>query len=92
MRNYEAVEQWAAAVNADKAYEEITRLKQKYPWLRCDESMALITKMYTDLPKLINIIKAQEKQDAIHREFVRVSRLADDAIVRAVASKAGITL
>lgn len=92
MKNYEAVEQWAAGVNADKAYEEITKLKQKYPWLKCDESFALIAKMYTDLPKVINIIKLQEKQNAMHREFVRVNQLAEEAIVHAVAHKAGITI
>jgi hypothetical protein len=92
MRNYEAVEQWAAVVNADKAYNEITKLREKYPWLKCDESYNLIAKMYTDLPKIIQIIKSQEKQNAIHREFVRVNRIADDAIIHAVAAKAGITL
>lgn len=92
MKNYEAVEQWAATINADKAYSEITQLKLKYPWLKCDESYNLIAKMFTDLPKLINIIKSQEKQNAIHREFIRVNQVADEAIVKAVAEKAGITL
>lgn len=92
MKNYQAVEQWAANVNADKAYSEICKLREKYPWLKCDESYKLISELYTDLPKLIEIIKQQEKQAAMHREFVRVSRIADEAIVHAVAAKAGITL
>ena len=92
MKNYQLVEQWAAGVNADKAYDEISKLRLKYPWLKCDESYKLICEMYTDLPKIINIIKAQEKQNTVHREFVRVSRMADEAIVYAVADKAGITL
>jgi hypothetical protein len=48
--------------------------------------------MYVDLPKMENIVQLQEKQAAIHREFIRVSRIADEAIVHAVAAKAGITL
>lgn len=92
MRNYEAVEQWAAVVNADKAYNEITKLREKYPWLKCDETYNLVVKMYTDLPKIIQIIKSQEKQNAIHREFIRVNQIADEAIVHAVAAKVGITL
>ena len=92
MKNYQAVEQWASGVNADKAYAEINKLREKYPWLKCDESFTLITKMYTELPKLINIIKHQEKQNAIHREFIRINQIADEAIVHAVSAKAGITL
>lgn len=92
MTNTEAVEQWAATLNADKAYNEIIKLKEKYPWLKCDESYLFITKMYTDLPMISDIVGQQEKQNAIHRQFVRVSQIADTAIVYAVAEKAGITL
>jgi hypothetical protein len=92
MTNYEAVRQWAATVNADKAYEEISRLKEKYPWLKCDESFKLISKMYTDLPKIANIIRFQEKQNAMHRKYVEVSKIADEAIIMAVAEKVGIKL
>lgn len=92
MKNYEAVRQWAATLNADKAYAEITALKAKYPWLKCDESFKLIAKMYTDLPKIGNIVQLQEKQAAIQREFIRVNQLTDEAIIRAVADKAGIQL
>jgi hypothetical protein len=92
MKNYEAVQQWAATLNADKAYSEISKLREKYPWLKCDESFELIAKMYTDLPKIANIIKHQEKQNAIHRMFVDVNKMADAAIIHAVAEKAGIQL
>lgn len=92
MTNYEAVKQWTATLNADKAYEEISKLKLKYPWLKCDESFNLIAKMYMDLPKIANIIQFQEKQNAMHRKFVEVSRIADEAIVKAVAEKVGIQL
>jgi hypothetical protein len=92
MTNYEAVKQWTATLNADKAYDEMVKLKAKYPWLKCDESFKIISRMYVDLPKMGNIVLLQEKQAAIQREFVRVSRIADEAIVHAVAAKAGIEL
>lgn len=87
MKNYEAVEQWAAGVNMDRAYNEITKLKSKYPWLKCEETLAFMMKLSMDLPKIINIIKHQEKQNAMHREFVRVSKIADEAIVKAVKAQ-----
>jgi hypothetical protein len=92
MKNYEAVNQWAATLSADKAYAEITALKAKYPWLKMDASIALITRMYTDLPKIANIIKMQEKQNAMHRKFVEVSRIADEAIVTALIEQYKIKL
>jgi hypothetical protein len=92
MKNYEAVAQWAATLNADAAYQEIARITQKHPWIRLDKSFEFIEKMRSDLPKIQEIVKQQEKQNAIHREFVRVSQMADAAIVTAVASKAGIEL
>lgn len=87
MRNYELVHQWAAAVNMDKAYKEITYLKQKYKWLQCEETLTFMMKLSIDLPNIIEIIKQQEKQNAMHREFVRVSKIADEAIVNAIAHK-----
>lgn len=87
MKNYQAVEQWAATINADKAYDEISKLRLKYPWLKCDETYKAIVKLYTDLPKIINIIKLQEKQNAMHRQFIHVNKLADEAIVKAIAEK-----
>jgi hypothetical protein len=87
MKNYEAVQQWAAGVNMDKAYKEIIQLKQKYKWLPCEETLAFMMKLSDDLPKIIQIIKQQEKQNAIHREFVRVSKIADEAIVLGIKAK-----
>jgi predicted dithiol-disulfide oxidoreductase (DUF899 family) len=92
MKNHQAVNQWIASINPERAYDELTRLRKKYPWLKCDESYAMLAKLMIDLPKLNEIIKQQEKQLALHNEFIRVSRMADEAIVHAVASKAGITL
>jgi hypothetical protein len=92
MKNYQAVDQWAATLNADKAYEEITRLRQKYPWLKCDESFEFIAKLYMDLPRIANIIKSQEKQNAMHREFIRVSQIADQAIILGVAERLGVKI
>lgn len=92
MKNYEAVHQWAASVNMDKAYKEITALKAKYNWLRCEETLAFMMKLSEDLPKIIEIIKHQEKQNAMNREFIRVSKIADDAIVMAVAERLKIAI
>lgn len=92
MKNYEAVSQWASTLNAEKAHAEITALKAKYPWLKCDESLKLIERMKTDLPKIAKIVQLQEKQAAIQRKFIDVNQIADEAIVRAVAAKAGIQL
>lgn len=92
MTNYEAVNQWAANLSADKAYKELSALRAKYPWLKCDESFKVISMLYTDLPKIANIIKLQEKQNSIHQHYIEVNRVADEAIVKAVAEKAGIQL
>lgn len=87
MTNYQKVLQWAATINPDNAKHEIDTLKLKYPWLKCDESMKFITAMFNDMPKVLDIIKLQEKQNAMHRRFVEVSRLADEAITNAVKAK-----
>jgi hypothetical protein len=92
MKNYELVNQWAATLNVNKAYREITALKKKYPWLKCEETLAFIMKMDEDLSKIQGIIKLQEKQNAIHREFVRVSRIADEAIANALIAQYNIKL
>lgn len=84
MQNYEKVDQWATGLNSDKALYEIEALKLKYPWLKCDESHKLILMIARDMPKIISIIKLQEKQNALHRRFVEVSRLADETIVPAI--------
>ncbi len=84
MKNYELVNQWAASLNCDKAFDEITKLKKKYPWLKCDESLKFIEKMNLDLTKIANVVKHQEKQNAMHRQFIEVSKIADESIVNAV--------
>jgi hypothetical protein len=87
MKNYEMLAQWAATLKADKAFEELSNLKTRYPWLRCDESLAFLEQMKTDLPKIMHIVRLQEKQNLIHREYIKVNELADKAIVEAVAAK-----
>lgn len=84
MENYRSVMQWLATVNVDAAVKEIEMLKLKYPWLKCDETIATLKKMQNDLPQIVNIIKLQEKQNAMHREYIRVNGLADTAIVEAI--------
>jgi hypothetical protein len=87
MQNYEKVSQWAATINTERALQEIEALKAKYPWLKCEESLKLIKTLSTDMPKIINIIKHQEKQNAMHRKFIDVSQIADEAIVNAITSQ-----
>lgn len=87
MQNYEAINQWAASVNLGKAIKELTNLKRKYPWLKCDETMSFLTKLQGDLPKIVNVIKLQEKQNNMHQEFIRVSQIADLAIVEAIQTR-----
>ena len=84
MRNYELVHQWANTVNMDKAFDEMIKLKRKHPWLQCEETLKFFSRLSNDLPKVVEIIKQQEKQNAMHREFVRVSQIADEAIYHAV--------
>jgi hypothetical protein len=92
MRNYEAVNQWASTVSAEKAFSEISKLKEKYPWLKCDESLQFIQKMQKDLPKIVNIIKLQEKQNAIQERVMAVNHMADEAIINAITAQYGIKL
>lgn len=90
MKNYEAVAQWAATVNLDKAIDELTAFKARYPWAKLGETERQLLKLSADMPKIISIIKHQEKQNTIHREFVRVSKIADEAIVKAICVKFNI--
>lgn len=89
MRNYEAILMWASTVNLDKSIDELAMIKQKYPWLKMPEITKTMLQMSEDIPKIVNIAKHQEKQNAIHRQFYRVSAIADEAIIRAVADKMG---
>lgn len=87
MTNYESVRQWAITVKVDKALAEMQALKAKYPWLKCDHTIEKLMQLDADLPKMINIILHQEKQNAMHREYIRVNGLADTAIAEAIKAK-----
>ena len=84
MENYQKIAQWASTLKAEKALRELKALKLKYPWLRCDESLAFLEQMERDLPKISLIVKHQEKQNLIHRKFIEVSQIADKAIVESI--------
>ena len=84
MENYQIVKQWAATVNIDSAISELVKIKAKYPWLKCNEIEKTLMQFSSDLPKIVSIITHQEKQNAIHREFIRVSGAADSAIITAL--------
>lgn len=87
MTNYEAVRQWVVTVKVDEALKEMEVLKLKYPWLKCDKTIDTLRKLDGDLPKIQDIILHQEKQNSMHREFIRVNKIADEAIVTAIAEK-----
>lgn len=87
MENYKAVKQWAATVNIDEAINELVNIKQKYPWLKIPKIEQTLMQLSTDMPKIVNIITHQEKQNAIHREYIRVNGLADTAIAEAIKAK-----
>lgn len=87
-----AIKQWEATVQVEAAYNELRALKAKYPWMKCDRSLSALEKLSVDLPKIVTIIAHQDKQNAIHTEFVRVSQFADKAIVETVAKKFGIEI
>lgn len=84
MENYQIVKQWAATVNLDAAVSELVKIKTRYPWLKCHEIDKTLMQLSSDLPKIVSIITHQEKQNAIHREFIRVSGAADAAIITAI--------
>jgi predicted RNA-binding protein with EMAP domain len=92
MKNYEMVAQWAATLNSEKAFNELQNLKLKYPWLKCDESLAFLKRMNDDLPKIAGIVKHQEKQNAIHRKFIEVSQKTDEAIVLQIAAQYNVQI
>lgn len=90
MTNYQAVHQWAVTLRVDAALKEMELLKLKYPWLKCDKTIETLQKLDEDLPKITNIILHQEKQNAMHNEFIRVSKIADAAIVAAIEARFGV--
>lgn len=99
MENYQLVQQWASKITAEKAFDEMERLRLKYPWLKCDESFQFISEMKNDLPKILNIIKLQERQNTVLREknrrneeYIRVNGLADECILNDLKAKFGIDI
>jgi predicted RNA-binding protein with EMAP domain len=90
MTNYEKVAQWAATLKSENAFNELQNLKLKYPWLKCDESLAFLKRMNEDLPKIASIVKHQEKQNAIHRKFIEVSKMTDAGLVEAITKQYGL--
>lgn len=99
MENYQSVNQWAAGLNAEAAMKEIETLRLKHPWLRCEESFDFIKSMHEDLPKILNIIKLQEKQNAVLRHseeklrgYIQANKLADEVILDDIAKRFNIDL
>jgi hypothetical protein len=93
------VNQWASSINTDKALTEIVNLKAKYPWLKCPETLEFIKKMDEDLPKILNIIKMQEKQNAVLRRsdeitrgYIHANGLADEVILDDLKKKFNIDI
>ena len=91
--------QWAVAITADKSLKEIVDLKSKYPWLKCPETLEFIYKMSEDLPKILNIIKLQEKQNTVLKyenqklkDYIDVNRMADELILDEIREKYKIDL
>lgn len=99
MENYSLVNQWAASLDAARALQEIEMLRLKYPWLKCNESLDFIRRMSEDLPRILNIIKLQEKQNAILRRsdenlrgYIKANQLADEVIIDDLKSKFNIDI
>ena len=92
MNNYKIVHQWATTIKADKALNEMKSLKLKYPWMKCDETISFLEHLNSDLPKILQVVKLQEKQNMMHRHYIHVNGLADEAIAKAIAAKYNIDL
>ena len=99
MENYKLVNQWAASLTADKAFKEILDFKAKYSWVKLLESTSFIGHMHEDLPKILNIIRLQEKQHAVLRmeneklrKYIEVNGLADECILNSLKEKFGIDI
>lgn len=94
MENYHLVCQWAANITTEKAHNELGNLKQKYPWLKCPETLKLVSQMHEDLPRILNIIILQEKQNAMLRhenqklnDYIKVNRMTDEFLLNEIKSK-----
>ena len=99
MENYLSVKQWASGISSDAAAKEIEIIRLKYGWLRCEESFDFIKKMSEDLPKILNIIKMQEAQNALLRkenhklrEYIKVNEMADECIIDDLHKKFNIDI
>jgi hypothetical protein len=96
MENYQLVNQWAASVNSDRALTELTDYLARNPWMakKIPETVAFIQKMAEDLPKIMLIIKSQEKQNAVLRMkndnlngYIKANQLADECILNDIKEK-----
>lgn len=94
MENYQLVCQWAASIKTEKAYNELNNLRQKYPWLKCDETFQLVSQMHQDLSRVLHIIILQEKQNTVLRvenerlkDYIHVNRLADELLLDEIKAK-----
>lgn len=87
MTNYTAVRQWAATVKVDEALKEMSGLKAKYPWLKCEKTMAVLEKLDGELGMMMQVILHQEKQNAILRQVIETNKYADETIVEAIKTK-----
>lgn len=99
MDNYKLVSQWAASLNAEKAFKEILDFKAKYPWAKLPESITFISKLYEDLPTMLKIIMMQEKQNAILRRsdqitrgYIHANNMADEIILDDLKKKFNIDI
>lgn len=99
MENYHLVNQWASSIKADKAFKELQDFKAKYAWAKLSETTDFVTQMHEDLPRILHIIKLQEKQNAAlraanerHLEYIRVSGLADECIINDIKEKFNIDI
>jgi hypothetical protein len=94
MQNYHLVRQWAANIKTEKAHNELNNLVLKYPWLKCSETLKFVSQMHDDLPRILNIIILQEKQNAILRheneklnDYIKVNRMADELLIDEIKAK-----
>lgn len=99
MENYHLVSQWASSLKTDKAFKELQDFNLKYTWAKLSETTDFVSKMHEDLPRILHIIQLQEKQNAAlraanerHREYIRVSGLADECIINDIKEKFNIDI
>lgn len=99
MENFYLVSQWASTLSADKAKEELENLRAKYAWLKCEESWLFVLTMAQDLPRVLNIIKLQEKQNAMLRYeneklhgYIKANNMADEVIIDDLQKKFNIEI